>query len=661
MATAVPWTNSALPYSYRLTRCALTLCIASAGSSFAQERAADANGAGSGAIINNDKTVIESISVAASRHRQGETLISEFVKFGDLATANGSIAEALALQPGVSLNGQPGLFQTLNIRGLAKQRVQSNLNGMRLTSERRAGVSASFIDPLLLSGVEVIQGPASTYYGSGALAGVLQLLTREDSSSWLSTGYSSNGNERNLALGSGSENYSTGFALRSREDGTTAQGMTKHDRFTQLSGYYSQEIIAGDYRLNWQLLGSRGEDIGKDNSQFPQERTILYPEENHLLSQLKLSGEGDWSARVYAHYQDLTTKETRPTSLVSEVENRSLDIGFTLEDKWQTRSFNGQYGVDYFGRRGVEAVQEDSTFLQQPITRIALNDGEENESALFATLNRDFEGFSIHAGTRWTYFTQKNGQAEAKSQNKGSYFFTFRKPLGNWDIDLSYGTSTRFASLTERLFSGTTGRGRVIGNSGLQAEDSAELDIGLRYQSKIKDKLINFEAHRFSLNVDNFIERIVLDDTTLSFRNLANGDIEGWQYQLMLASDTSSISAGRWRLQLSGQGIAGEDAQGNALIDIPPNRHQFDAFYETSTWSLNLSLRHRQSEHSFGATEMALNSANIGALSFSIALNSHWRFKAGVENLFDEHYFASADALSTLAIGREFNIGFHYR
>ncbi|MBU13830.1 MAG: hypothetical protein CMQ14_01930 [Gammaproteobacteria bacterium] len=639
----------------------ISTCLFLSAPVLAQEAVANGAYAASGgnAAAGGPVAVIESISVATTRHRQGETLVSEYVGIDELATATGSISEALALQPSVSLNGQPGLFQTLNIRGLARQRVQSFLNGMRLTSERRGGVSASFLDPLLLGGVEIIQGPASTYYGSGALAGALQLLLREDASPWLSTGFASDGNERNLAAGAGNANYSAGIALRQRDDGKTVKGDTKFDRFDQLSAYYQRQFNLDDYSVDWQLIGSKAKDIGKDNSQFPLQRMVLYPEENHLLTQVKLSGTGDWAARLSLHYQDLLTRETLESravnqvnqSRVSEVANRSMDIGLTLEDKWQAGQLSGQYGFDYFGRRGVNARQDDFILSRLLGSTQSLDDGKENESALFATANRDFNFASVHLGGRWTYFTQGDSKSEKISQSRGSYFLTVRKPLGDWNLSLSYGTTSRFASLTERLFIGTTGRGEVVGNLRLLPEDSSELDIGIDYQSE----RLAFELHRFAMDIDDFIERITFDESTLSYRNLLSGDLSGWQYRVAL------FLSNPWQLALSGQRVTGSSDSENTLIDIPAARHQVDLSYSAPIWSLNMSLRRRLDKKDFGATERVLQAANIGALSFRIDLSDRWQMQAGIENLFDETYFSSADALSTLAIGREFTLGFHFR
>ena len=94
---------------------------------------------------------------------------------------------------------------------------------------------------------------------------------------------------------------------------------------------------------------------------------------------------------------------------------------------------------------------------------------------------------------------------------------------------------------------------------------------------------------------------------------------------------------------------------------MPAERHQVDFFYSAPSWSLNVSLRRRLDKQDFGATERALQAANIGALSLKFDLSERWQMQAGIENLFNETYFNSADALSTLAIGREFTLGFHFR
>ena len=65
-----------------------------------------------------------------------------------------------------------------SIRGLSRGRTVLLLDGARVTSERRAGASASFLDPFFLETVEVVRGPSSVSYGSDAFGGVIHARTR---------------------------------------------------------------------------------------------------------------------------------------------------------------------------------------------------------------------------------------------------------------------------------------------------------------------------------------------------------------------------------------------------------------------------------------------------------------------------------------------------
>ncbi|MBP8285515.1 MAG: TonB-dependent receptor [Rhodoferax sp.] len=89
-----------------------------------------------------------------------------------------------ANNPGEALRGKPGLAvasdgpqgQNPVIRGLKKESVVLLVDGMRLNSAQPQGAIASFMSLGLAQRVEVIKGPASVLYGTGALGGVINVL-----------------------------------------------------------------------------------------------------------------------------------------------------------------------------------------------------------------------------------------------------------------------------------------------------------------------------------------------------------------------------------------------------------------------------------------------------------------------------------------------------
>lgn len=89
--------------------------------------------------------------------------------------APSTIADALRDVPGLDFSGGPRRTGELpSIRGLSGQNVLILLDGAR-QSFTSAHDGRFFVDPELVGSVEVVRGPASALYGSGAVGGVLAL------------------------------------------------------------------------------------------------------------------------------------------------------------------------------------------------------------------------------------------------------------------------------------------------------------------------------------------------------------------------------------------------------------------------------------------------------------------------------------------------------
>ena len=87
------------------------------------------------------------------------------------------LVEALADIPGVASISE-GQSAVPSIRGLARGRTLVLIDNGRVTTERRVGPSATFVDPFMLESVEVSRGPGSVAYGSDALGGVIHIRTK---------------------------------------------------------------------------------------------------------------------------------------------------------------------------------------------------------------------------------------------------------------------------------------------------------------------------------------------------------------------------------------------------------------------------------------------------------------------------------------------------
>jgi outer membrane cobalamin receptor len=89
-----------------------------------------------------------------------------------------SVTNALQSEPGLSL-GRDGIWGTTpNVRGLARNHVVALVDGNRIDTANDLRAGLSMIDVNDIERIEVIKGAASSLYGSGAMGGVINIITR---------------------------------------------------------------------------------------------------------------------------------------------------------------------------------------------------------------------------------------------------------------------------------------------------------------------------------------------------------------------------------------------------------------------------------------------------------------------------------------------------
>ncbi|GAB4238548.1 MAG: TonB-dependent hemoglobin/transferrin/lactoferrin family receptor [Acidobacteriota bacterium] len=91
-----------------------------------------------------------------------------------------SLADLFQYEPGMEMTStlrRSG--ETPNIRGMDERRILVLQDGARIAEFPTGHKGYLFLDPELVERVEVLRGPASALYGSGALGGVISLSTRD--------------------------------------------------------------------------------------------------------------------------------------------------------------------------------------------------------------------------------------------------------------------------------------------------------------------------------------------------------------------------------------------------------------------------------------------------------------------------------------------------
>ncbi len=150
----------------------LTLFLVVPGAAYAEEAVPSDN--------------LETVVVSATRSEQPRELTGTSVSVisaADIAVQHLSIVtDALSQTPGLTVvrNGGPGQFASIGLRGAEAGQTLVVVDGIRIMDPSAPDGSAILSDLLVnsIDRIEALRGPQSTLYGSDAIGGVVDILTR---------------------------------------------------------------------------------------------------------------------------------------------------------------------------------------------------------------------------------------------------------------------------------------------------------------------------------------------------------------------------------------------------------------------------------------------------------------------------------------------------
>lgn len=580
------------------------------------------------------------------------------------------LTEVLENIPGASVNGS-GHTAIPALRGLAQARTLILLDEGRVTAERRAGPSATFLDPASIEEVEVVRGPGSVAYGSDALGGLIRMRTRVPSPGEpFALRYAlvggSNDSQRSVdtevandLLGGG---FMVGASYRDFDNYSSPEGevaMSGMESMSLRTGY-QRGLGPGLVRFLWRT--DLGRDIGKPATDSAT-RPTSYPEEDSHRASLAYEqpGPGNWSrlsvSLSWDEYRLLTQADTlatpsRPRSL-AESDVFAHDYGARVEAERPLGAFRLLLGLDLSGRYGLHAVNRTTPFdaANQPESTVfeeSVDRARKDDLGLFAGLSTGLGPVALSAGIRgdWVETSSDGGYFgdRSTSQSDVSGFIGASVPLGH-GVELSAQVARGFrdALLSDRYYRGISGRGFVTGNPDLEPETSLQGDLALRYASGG----LSVALYGYDYRVNDLIERYREGDDYF-FRNRGEAEVRGVELEggWTLAPGHLAQFALQWQ-----EGEALDD--GTPLDGIPPRGVMLTVRREPGQrwwWLARVAAYDRVDEP--GPDEKvipgyAVVDAGIGyELSRALAIQLHGR------NLLDQTYLSSADEKAVLEPGR---------
>jgi hemoglobin/transferrin/lactoferrin receptor protein len=503
----------------------------------------------------------------------------------------GDLADLLSDIPGVqSAQGPRPEALVPNIRGLGEGRVVMRIDGARQNMAIRHRAQ-TLLDPALLERVEILRGPASSLYGSGATGGVI-LFETLDAEGFLGSaehfggqarlGYQSNNDAwigtATLAAQGGDLGLITSVSRRSSSDYVDGAGNTL--------GFTESDVFSGLVKGSWRpdeaqrlsltylgyvddspSLGTADRASGEivDRSSRQQSTSLryqLYPDSDFLAL----------DAVVY--WSDLMLDERPVAPGQTRVENSLSTVGVDIANSSRLQTGAIAHTLTY----GVELYRDTQRGLRDGLPAQQFRGSQRDTLGLFAQNRAELtERLDLVLGLRHDDIDSRPDEAElvATSFSQTSYQAGLLFDLASdWTLTASFNEAFRAPALRELFIGGQHFPGNFyVPNPDLQPESARNYELGLRFDRRgmfLNNDRLKARLAVFRNDIDNFIEQRVrgadapapLTNTT-RFDNVGQARVEGQEIEI-------DWQLGDYRAGLFGARLRGDDRElGIPLESIP--------------------------------------------------------------------------------------------
>ena len=569
--------------------------------------------------------------------------------------------ELLREVPGVEISGVPRTTAMQpTIRGLGEERIVFRLDGAR--NNFNAGHRGRlFLDPDLLRQVDVLRGPGSVLYGSGAIGGAIALRTIEPDDllppgspnpvgGYLRGGYQTQGAGWR---GSG------GFAARAGDFAAlaAAAGLTSNlfrDGRGTIIPFTGDDATTVLGRVQWRPQFHRF-DIAAHRYVNDHEIPIaantatLTGVTDRRTVQDVVSARWSWAdpalpllnPQLVLYRNRVLLEERRQTAGRPLQTTGLVTTGLDLQN---TSRFS-LFGRDRHALTiGLELYRDEQEGAQNGLARPQFPDARQDVLGLFAQDEITFGRFSLVPALRWDRFAQRaEGGRNDRTLERLSPKITAAYQLTGWlQPYLSYAEAFRAPSLTELYVSGQHFPGNFfVPNPNLRPETSRNFEAGanLRFQDLLRqgDRL-RARLTAFHNEIDDFIESVVLARTTVN-SNIGRARIQGVEAEL-------HYDAGTWFGALTASTLRGDNLTDNRpLASVPAHRLALSGGYRFLPQGLVVGARWllvAAQDRMPDLPGVARETSGYGVLdlyaSWQPAFAPSFRLDVGVDNVFDHAY-----------------------
>ncbi len=511
------------------------------------------------------------------------------------------LAELLRFQAGIDIgrNGGPGQATSVFMRGTESNHTLVLIDGVRMNPGTLGGAAVQHIAPEMIERIEIVKGARSALFGTDAIGGVINIITRRAESAYLETGVGAGSfNSRSGVISGGNRGENSDFSVSVSHQDT--------DGFAPRT---DSDIERGYDNLSVNVYGARRFGASEISVRHWQtEGTVEY------LDFFLTPVDQDFTNSTTALQLDNAVGQRGSSKLIASfmqddiVQNQSDD--FVKSDRvsldWQySHAFEGHTltgGLFYvdenasslsFGSGFDEDTEVRAAFIQDQWTR-------DRHKAFVALRLTDHETFGNH--TTWN----------------AEYAFELN---ADWTLNAGLGHAFRAPDATDRFGFG--------GNPDLDPERADEAQLGLRYAPGSGHRL---DLELYANDVDDLIE---FDLETFTLRNVARAEIRGAQLAYEYRGENFAVHAELTRQRA-------EDADtGTRLLRRAEESGSLTYTQNLGSHRLGLSLFASGDREDFGGVR--LDGYVLANLTAQFSLGDSWAMHARIENLLDTEYETAAN------------------
>lgn len=564
------------------------------------------------------------------------------------------VADALKDVPGATVidSGEGADEKKIILNG--DERVLVLVNGRRVNFDvgtmSRASYDLNQIpDVSLIERIEVVKGHGGALYGSDAVGGVVNIITKKMDHSY-----------GKVSMGFGSQQARDAKAMYTIKEGKTGV-MVAASKYKQ--GYYKYKDVADNSTKRW-----------PGDTKFENEKVSLkIAQELTETSNLEVG----YDFSKYSGISQYSVTSPWPSLIDKKTNNIYMKYDWLMNDTDQgyLQVYRNKYEYDNFGKidekvTGFEAQQAISTAENNKLV-VGASYRSSHVNAVTASYNDKINNKALFVSDQWEFapnWTLDTGVRYDKHSTAGSKT-TWSAGLNkkfdeNSHAYFNWGQVFKAPTLDD-LYYNAYG---MYGNPNLKAEKGDTWTIG--YGTKIADKT-SLNVNYFQSKLEDAIKWVDIGNYESEVRNIAHQKKNGIEISVNHElNDNWDLEASYTHVR-----VRNDNNDGNGYVrdtSYLPNMYRFGVRYHDDLWNADLFLRGGSGADTSGAKDWHGNYTQKYVDSNYVTLDMSVSYKASKDlsfyakgyNLLNKAYAESAGAVnyaySYPAQGRRFIIGAEY-